>query len=320
VIRLALRQFRTEAIIAFAMLVALAVVLAVTGAHLVSVSDAFKSTCKAAHDCATRNPLLNVDESLRHALEFIGIIAPALVGLFFGAPLIAREIETGTFRLSWTQSVTRKRWLAVKLGLIGLAAMAFGGLLTWMVDWWMSPIDAVNQDRFGVASFGFHGVAPIGYAAFAVAYWVRPNFASPAHESVPLSAGSGPSFGKGPGGGVFAITPPQVTIPNGWVYSTNVVDKSGHSPTSQYVFDTCRAFFQQPPQAPPSGGKGAPTSQGVDLYVSCVRRLSSTLHTVVTYQPGSRLWPFQWAEMGVFLAAALALCGLTYWWLRRQYA
>ena len=45
-----------------------------------------------------------------------------------------------------------------------------------------------------------------------------------------------------------------------------------------------------------------------------------TLHTVVTYQPASRFWPFQWAEMGIFLAAALALCGLTYWWLRRQYA
>jgi hypothetical protein len=350
VIRVALRQFRTEAIIAFVLLVALAVLLGITGAHLVSVSDAFKSTCKAAHDCATGNPVLNVDESLRHALEFIGIIAPALVGLFFGAPLIARELETGTFRLAWTQTVTRKRWLAVKLGVVGLAAMAFGGLLTWMVDWWMSPIDAVNQDRFGVASFGFHGVAPIGYAAFAfalgatagvllrrtvpamaamlvgftaarlaAAYWVRPNFASPAHQSVSLSAGSGPSFGKGPGGGVFAISPPQVTIPNGWVYSTNVVDKLGHAPTSQYVFDTCRAFFQQPPQAPPSGGKGAAASQ-VDLYVSCVRRLSSTLHTVVTYQPGSRFWPFQWAEMGVFLAAALVLCGLTYWWLRRQYA
>jgi hypothetical protein len=42
--------------------------------------------------------------------------------------------------------------------------------------------------------------------------------------------------------------------------------------------------------------------------------------SVVTYQPGSRFWPFQWAEIRVFPAAALALCGLTYWWLRRQYA
>ena len=126
-IRLALRQFRTEGVIAFAVLVAIAVVLAVTGPHLVSVSDAFKSTCSAAHDCATTNPVLGVYSSPGHALELIGIIAPALVGIFLGAPLIAREIETGTFRLSWTQSVTRKRWLAMKLGVVGLSAMALGG-------------------------------------------------------------------------------------------------------------------------------------------------------------------------------------------------
>ena len=52
---------------------------------------------------------------------------------------------------------------------------------------------------------------------------------------------------------------------------------------------------------------------------ACINKLSATFHTVVTYQPASRFWPFQWAEMGIFLAAALALCGLTYWWLRRQY-
>ena len=52
---------------------------------------------------------------------------PALIGLFWGAPLIARELEAGTHRLVWNQSVTRGRWLAVKLGLIGLAAAAATG-------------------------------------------------------------------------------------------------------------------------------------------------------------------------------------------------
>ena len=94
--------------------------------------------------------MLNSDKALQSALPFIVVIAPALIGLFFGAPLIARELETGTFRLVWTQSVTRRRWLAVKLGLVGIVAMAIGGLLTWMVDWWASPLDAVNQNRFGI--------------------------------------------------------------------------------------------------------------------------------------------------------------------------
>jgi hypothetical protein len=303
--------------------------------------------------------VLNSDKALHGALPFIVAIVPALVGLFFGAPLIARELETGTFRLVWTQSVTRKRWLAAKLGLVGIVAMAIGGLLTWMADWWASPLDAMNQDRFGVASFSFHGIAPIGYAAFAfalgvtagvvlrrtvpamavtvagfaaarvaVTYWVRPNLASPVHESLPLSAGSGPGFLYGgsqgtmnfnayiqsgvptPGVGQVVLTAPQVNVPNGWVYSTTAVDKAGHAPTSHYLFQACPVLKQwSKPQLPSTAQLQA-----------CITRLSSTLHTVVTYQPGSRFWPFQWAEMGIFLAGALALCGLTYWWLRRQYA
>lgn len=349
-IRLALRQFRTEGIIAFVLLAALAVLLASTGAHLVSVSDAFKSACSSAHDCTTEvNPVVGIDGSLQQALEYIGIAAPALIGLFFGAPLIAREIETGTFRLAWTQSVTQRRWLAVKLGVVGVAAMAFGGFLTWMANWWSSPLDAVNQNRFSPTAFGYHGVAPIGYAAFAFALgvtagvvllrtvpamavtlagfaavriavteFVRPNFASPAYEALSLSAGSGPAFP--PSGNGFTASAPEVTIPNGWVSSTTVVDKLGHAPTSQFLAHACPAFFSQTPQAPPVGGKGSASTSQADQFTSCVHKLSSTLHTLVAYQPGSRFWPFQWAEMGIFLGAALALCGFTYWWLKREYS
>src|SRR6202042_2486531 len=66
---------------------------------------------------------------------------PALIGVFWGAPLLTREIEAGTFRLAWTQSVTRTRWLAVKLGLIGAAAIATAGLLSLIISWWAAPID-----------------------------------------------------------------------------------------------------------------------------------------------------------------------------------
>jgi hypothetical protein len=348
VIRLALRQFRTEGIIGFGLLAALAILFLVTGLHLAHVNDAFQTACRAAGDCSSAsNPVLNVDNPLQHALPLIVIVAPALIGLFIGAPLIAREVETGIFRLSWTQSVTLRRWLAVKLGLIGLAAMLIGGLLTWMADWWMSPIDAVNKNRFDPSYFGYHGVAPIGYAAFAfalgatagvllrrtvpamgatlagfagarlaVTYLIRPNFASPVHESVPIPLNAaGISFSAAN----TAFNPPSVIVPNGWVYSTEVVDKSGHAPTGHYLINACPSFFgQAPQQPPPAGGKSSAGGSGVTLFDDCVDKLSKTLHTLVTYQPGSRFWPFQWAEMGVYLAAALALCGLTYWCLRRQ--
>ena len=107
---------------------------------------------------------------------------PALIGVFWGAPLVARELETGTYRLAWNQSVTRTRWLAVKLGLIGLAAMAAAGLLSLMVTWWSSPIDqalaargpqrAQRRNRFAPLLFGARGIVPIGYAAFAFALGV----------------------------------------------------------------------------------------------------------------------------------------------------
>ena len=69
------------------------------------------------------------------------LVLPALIGLFWGAPLIARELEAGTHRLVWNQSVTRTRWLAVKLGLLGLAAIAAAGLGSLAVDWWSDPLD-----------------------------------------------------------------------------------------------------------------------------------------------------------------------------------
>jgi hypothetical protein len=347
-------------------LVVLAIVLVATGVHLAQVNDAFVTTCKAAGNCdSAPNPALNLDKPLQSALPFIATIGPALVGLFFGAPLIARELETGTFRLAWTQSVTRRRWLAVKLGPIGLASMAFGGLLTWIVDWWASPLDAADKSRFDPANFGFHGVAPIGYAAFAfalgatagvlfrrtvpamavtlvgfvaarlaVTYWVRPHLASPVRESLPLTAGSGPGFNLSMPGGTVSLDPPYVNVPNGWVYSTAVVNKAGEVPTSQYLLHVCPAIGQLPGGGP-GGGGGAKGVAAVGRTVAgaqhvrpapgagvsaCISKLADTLHTVVAYQPGSRFWPFQWGEMAIFLGAALALCGLAYWWLRRQYA
>ncbi len=238
--------------------------------------------------------------------------------------------------------------------------MAISGLVTWMVDWWASPIDAANQNRFGTANFGLHGVAPLGYAAFAfvlgatagvvlrrtvaamavtlvgfvgarlaVAFWVRPYFASPLHESLSLTGGlANPGFDVPDG--IVSLIPPTVGIPNGWVYSTAVVNKAGAAPSSQYLLHACptleqtvRAGLGSPPghggaaiglvgPAGPAPGQGA--------IQACLQKLSASFHTVVSYQPASRFWSFQWAEMGIFLAAALALCGLTYWWLRRQYA
>ena len=88
---------------------------------------------------------------------------------------MARELEAGTYRLAWTQSVTRRRWLASKLALtVGAAALALGAA-SLAVTWWSASLDgAVSQTHGGLpehltpVTFAMRGVVPVGYAAFAV--------------------------------------------------------------------------------------------------------------------------------------------------------
>ncbi|MEU7035016.1 ABC transporter permease subunit [Streptomyces sp. NPDC046237] len=64
---------------------------------------------------------------LRLAMEYAGngmVLLPVLVGAFVAGPLIARELESGTYRLALTQSVTPVRWFRAKLLTASAAALA----------------------------------------------------------------------------------------------------------------------------------------------------------------------------------------------------
>jgi ABC-2 family transporter protein len=344
VIRLTLRQFRAEAIIAFGALTALAIALLITGVHLAHVNDAFQTACQAAGDCdSVNNPIGTLYRPLQTALPLLVILTPALLGLFLGAPLIARELETGTFRLVWTQSITRARWLTAKLGLVGLAAMTIAGLLTWIVNWWASPLDAINQDRFDPESFGYHGIVTIGYTAFAIAlgaaaglllrrtvpamaltlagyaaarlavtYWIRPHLATPLHTTLTFAQAQ-PRFGISISPGVtdLRIMPGDVNIPGAWIYSAAIADNADNKPNAQVLAQVCPGLAK----GPQSGQILRPQD-----FQACTDKLAATYHTLITYQPANRFWQFQWAELGIFLAAALALCALCYWRIHRRYA
>jgi hypothetical protein len=196
------RQFRPQAIAAAGALILMAIVLAATGPGVGSAyTSSGLSACHA--NCATiASNFIDSIGSFDHILYFGSIVlmylAPALMGLFWGAPLIAREFEAGTHRIAWNQSVTRTRWTFVKLGLVGLAGIATAGLLSLMVTWWADPIDnaaslaggpvqvaavaagrgaGVHSTWFVVARldpavFAARGVTPLVYAAFAFALGV----------------------------------------------------------------------------------------------------------------------------------------------------
>ncbi|MGH3174557.1 MAG: hypothetical protein ACRDPF_11945 [Streptosporangiaceae bacterium] len=108
------RQFRAQALTAAGALAAFAILLGATGPHLASLYAASAITGCHGGSCSTAvNAFLSQVAGLYPVVYLLGIglilIAPAITGIFWGAPLIARELETRTFTLAWTQSITRDR-------------------------------------------------------------------------------------------------------------------------------------------------------------------------------------------------------------------
>jgi hypothetical protein len=356
-IQLAWRQFRTQALVTYGLLAVIAVVLAITGPKVAHYYDAYVATCAAHNDCAAvQNAFLGYEHVVQAAIGPILLLLPALIGMFWGAPMIARELETGTFRLAWTQSLTRGRWLTVKLTLIGLASMAAAGLLSLMVTWWFSPLDRMNLNRLTPGVFDERGIVPIGYAAFAFAfgvaagvvirrtvpamaativayigarlaatYWIRPNLFAPLRVTSALHLG-------GPGG---SNQPPGLGAPNpaDWVLSSNTINAAGrvigqngaiNLPGGQQGIG-----FQNGPGGIwlgnvgrcPNIPAGATLGPGSNIGRSgalqtCVDKLG--VRQELIYQPISRFWVFQWCELAIFLGAAAVLAGFCFWWVRRR--
>ncbi|MFC0105186.1 ABC transporter permease [Kibdelosporangium aridum] len=94
---------------------------------------------------------------------------PALLGMFFGAPLFAREIEQGTHVFGLTQSVGRTRWIVTKAamagGSLGLAMLILGLVAAWA----LKPVNFVMQGRLATGLFESQGVVVAGYAVMAFA-------------------------------------------------------------------------------------------------------------------------------------------------------
>lgn len=51
-----------------------------------------------------------------------------LIGILVGAPLVAREVEQGTHLVSWTQSISRRRWYVTKVGVLGAILLTVGAI------------------------------------------------------------------------------------------------------------------------------------------------------------------------------------------------
>lgn len=159
----------------------------------------------------------------------------------------------------------------------------------------------------------------------AVSHLVRPHLIAPTHMALALNTVDPGALGYGStGSGPDTLLPFAPNIPNAWLYLTRLVDTAGHALTPHYVATACPALASggQGGAPPPGSGNfhtGVPASAQAALR-DCVTKIGSTYHEVVTYQPGSRYWTFQWYELAIYLGATVTVGVLCFWWVRRRHA
>ncbi len=301
---LAWRQLRAQAAVVVVALLVVVVALVATRPHLV---DAY------AH--VGRPELTGVYVWLR-LLGTVLIGLPAAIGAFWGAPMIAGELEAHTHRLAWTQSITRDRWLAVKLALTAAVSVAIVGLLAAVFTWWSAPIDATAASRISPANFAQRGFIPIGYTIFALALGVL--IGAIARRTLPAMAATLLAFlvvrlaiQKLVRAHLVSVTIIS-TDPFGpgpraaWALSTRTVDAAGHPVSGQdlesHLVAVCHITR---------------ATAAVDrALASCAHGIG--VHNLTQAIPSSSFWQLQASELVIFLAVAAAVVAATFWWIRHR--
>jgi ABC-2 family transporter protein len=268
--------------------------------------------------------------------------------------LIARELEAGTHRLVWNQSISRTRWLVTKLAFTGLSAIALTGLLSLAVTWWSDPIDdaidggqaagVFNVPRLLPPVFGARGVVPIGYAAFAFALGVALGLVirrSVVAIAVTLAAVIAIQILSPLLLRPHLITPLKadviVTTENmrGLQLSGPEQDPvvlrieaklpgEGNWKLSEHTVNaagqtqkTLPSWVAECGPPPPNAPPGE--AQSRPPLSACFQRLADEgYRQQISYQPADRFWGLQWREAGLFFVLALALSGFCFWRIRRD--
>ena len=245
---------------------------------------------------------------------------PALIGAFVGAPVLARELETGTFRYAWTQGFGRWRWALAKLVLLAVAVTIAVGLFSVLLSWYYQPYFAVSNPTphtpFAPGLFNLRGV---GFAAWTLAAFAIGALAGMLIRRVvpaivaALAVYAGLAFAAGaylrehyqtPVVTSSLNVPSSAWITSQWWTKGGAFAWAGRPPMN--VLDQIVCTFP---------GPGKPSMLSLE---ECVARHGYTQWT--SYQPPSRFWPFQWIEGGWLLALSVLLIAATIWLVRRRAA
>ena len=340
------RQHRQQALFALLGLAALAAFLVPTGLQMhtafqrAGLDDCLPAAARVEFVQVGENPDQASDQARRcqdlaerFASRFgnrgtVGILLwflPLFAGLFWGAPLVAREVEHGTHRLVWTQGISRRRWALAKFGLVGAGVILVAACYALMVTWWRAPLDQTTGQRFPWPLFDLEGPVLVGYTLFALALGVfagtltrktqtamaitlagflairlpvgllaRPRFLAPLERTFPVAGTTAPN-----------------QLSGDWILGAGVYDAQGTLRTggsSGAAFgDSAQAVCGTPPDAPPD-----------PLLEQCLANYGPGAYNQEVFQPADRFWLFQTIETALFVALAVLLLLAAIHWVRRR--
>jgi hypothetical protein len=251
-------------------------------------------------------------------------LLPALIGAFAGAPVLARELDTGTFRFAWTQGFGRWRWALAKLALLAVVLAALTSAFGALVSWYYQP-----EFGTGPQAAGLYETSPFG-ALFTLREFTFPTWTLAAfaigvlagmliRRVVPaivatLAVYAGLAFAAAGFLRERYLTPlvtSSMTMPGAstvwtisqWTTKDGRFAFAGNPPTS-LVNEFCASV--PPDKIGPLG------------FAPCLAQHGYTQLT--SYQPASRFWPFQWIEGGWLLALSALLIAATIWLVHRRAA
>jgi hypothetical protein len=309
------RRQRTETVVAAAMLTLIALLLVPTGIEMASrYSSDGLSACLAQNRSFTCSEAVHSFtaqfDRLNSLLAWFTLV-PGLIGVLLAAPLV-HELETGTYRLAWTQSITRRRWIVTKLALAAATALAAAFVLTGLLTWWHGPL-VHFESRLDASIYDGEGVVIFGYTLFAFAVGTAVGVLW--RRAVPaLVVGFGAYFAVR----IFVDTwlrqrlvhPLTATYPfaqnrpakldHAWVLSEQMTDRFGHVM---------------------GGLKDGPcirlgVAQTKEAVGQCLAQHGILMRAV--YQPASRFWELQGIETAMFAGAAVVLLVFAAWWTHRR--
>lgn len=309
------RQQRLAYVTTSALFASLAVLLVRQGEQMRSYSSRLGlDKCGNLESAACAQPLTIFEaryDTWAQYLPRLLLFIPALLGMFVAAPLVGRELESGTFRFAWTQGRTRTEWIVAKLVLIAVPMTAAAVALSALFSWWFQPFEPIMGRMAGGQAYEVSGLVFGARTLFALLLGALVGVVL---RRVVVSMAVTGALWVATSWVDIVYLRPLIRTPIAVRADSSLITQGGWT-ISEWL---------QTPRGVHIGIKGSAVA---DLYrQSRADGTSSFEHWLtshgyvhwVSYQPDSRFWSFQLPEALVYLAVSIALGLSTVWWVRRR--